>query len=80
VRATSGPGTGTARRLIRPPPSLSGVAHDLDAVPVAPKIILSAPPHGKKPNEMTEAEIGEWADAIFDQFEKERPTVEAARA
>jgi len=48
--------------------------------PVCPQIVLSAPPHGKKPNEMSEDEIGAWADSIFDFMEAQRPIVDAASA
>ncbi len=46
--------------------------------PVSPQYILSAPPGGKKPNEMTEDEIRAWADSIFDFMLAQRPMVEEA--
>jgi len=46
--------------------------------PESPKLILSAPPGGKKVSEMTDEEIWAWADAIFDQMKAQRPVVEAA--
>ena len=46
--------------------------------PESPKLILSAPPGGKKVCEMTDEEIRAWADAIFDQMKAQRPVVEAA--
>jgi len=56
------------------------VRRTLSAVepPVAPKLILSAPPSGKKVTEMTADELRAWADAIFDAMAGQRPVVEAA--
>lgn len=44
--------------------------------PVSPKQILSAPP--KPVEDMSEAEIGAWADEIFDEMKSQRPAVEKA--
>jgi len=44
----------------------------------SPKLILSAPPGGKLPKDMTPDERRAWANAIFDAMASQRPVVEAA--
>jgi hypothetical protein len=44
---------------------------------VAPKMILSKPP--KPPNQMTDAEIHDWAKKIYDGLVAQRPAVEAIK-
>jgi len=48
--------------------------------PVAPKMILTRPPGGKRVNDMTDDEIYAWAKAITDFMQVQRPIVDAAGA
>jgi hypothetical protein len=46
--------------------------------PPSPRLILSAPPGGKKVKDMTDEEIYDWARSITNEMKDQRPAVAKA--